>query len=364
MSARPKSSSSAARARKSSSKKSSAWRPVLGGARAQWGPWGRTAIRWAGGRLGFLAAGILLGTAGGALPGLSVSEWERAWHRLPTALSTTWDGLLQPLVDLGHALRQDGAGASSAARRPAVAVAQDTPTSTRQMRPGRDFADCASQFPRSIAIRTQDVSTQWKPEALCFDGFAVLYSGLSRTPMVAIERLDAQGLKSAAEQSRTDEFFADERLPGGMRAELSDYSGSGYDRGHMAAAANRASTASMVQSFALSNMVPQDPTNNRKVWADLEGDVRKFVRRADGAVYVFSGPLFEGARRTIGADRVWVPSHLFKLVYDEAGQRAWAYVLPNTADATLSAPMDYGSFVERTGWNFLSAVPVRAGVAR
>lgn len=324
---------------------------------------GQAAVRWLGSRLGFLAAGVVAGTVGVSLPGPSVDEWERAWHRLPTAVSSTWDELLQPLVDLGHALRQDGSTPPAARSAPAAPVAHDGPAVARQMRPGRDFADCASQFPGSIAIRTQDVSAQWKPEALCFDGFAVLYSGLSKTPMVAVERLDAQGLKAAVSQSRTDEFFADERLPGGMRAELSDYAGSGYDRGHMAAAANRASMASMVQSFALSNMVPQDPTNNRKVWADLESDVRKFARRADGAVYVFSGPLFEGARRAIGADRIWVPSHLFKLVYDEAGQRAWAYVLPNTAEATLSAPMDYGSFVQRTGWNFLSAVPVRGGVA-
>ena len=103
-------------------------------------------------------------------------------------------------------------------------------------------------------------------------------------------------------------------------------------------------------------MVPQDQTNNRKIWSKIESDVRKYVRRARGDVYVFSGPIFNAPRRTIGANRVWVPSHLFKLVYDEASGRAWAYILPNAADARIGAPMDYPAFVKATGWNLLGAV--------
>jgi len=87
----------------------------------------------------------------------------------------------------------------------------------------------------------------------------------------------------------------------------------------------------------------------------VEKDVRKFARRAEGAVFVFSGPIFAGQRRTIGANRVWVPSAMFKLVYDEASGRSWAYVLPNTPDARIDAPMAYQDFVRATGWKLLSA---------
>ena len=215
------------------------------------------------------------------------------------------------------------------------------------------FAQCAEQLPASAPLGLAGVGASWMPVALCSDGFAVLYSGLSKTPIVTIERLNRHRLQHAAGQERTDRFYADARLRSAYKADLSDYQGSGYDRGHMAAAANQSTQVGMAQSFALSNMVPQDPTNNRKIWSKLEADVRKYAQRASGNVFVYTGPLFDSGAHTIGRNQVWVPSHLYKLVYDEQQQRAWAWVLPNDANATLGPPMSYASFVERTGRNFL-----------
>ena len=216
------------------------------------------------------------------------------------------------------------------------------------------FSQCAEQIPASAPLAANSVGATWLPVALCSDGFALLYSGLSKTPIVVVERLNRQRLQNASGQKRTDVFYADARLRSAYKAELSDYQHSGFDRGHMAAAANQSSGTGMAQSFALSNMVPQDPDNNRKVWAKLEGDVRKYANRATGNVYVYTGPLFEGTPHTIGKNQVWIPSHLYKLVFDERQQRAWGWVIANTASARLSAPLNYAEFVDRTGRNFLS----------
>jgi endonuclease G len=110
-------------------------------------------------------------------------------------------------------------------------------------------------------------------------------------------------------------------------------------------------------------MVPQDPTNNRKIWSKVESDVRKFAKRAEGNVYVFTGPLFDPGHTTIGDNKVWVPTRLFKLVYDASSQRAWAYVLPN-AEARIERPMDYDAFVKTTGLKLLGNLPVTGSVGR
>lgn len=215
------------------------------------------------------------------------------------------------------------------------------------------FKSCQGLFPAGAVLSPESIDQRWKPAALCSNHFAVLYSGLSKTPLVVVERLNRDQMSDALNEQRTNEFFPDPRVPSRARADLDDYRGSGYDRGHMAAAANQPDPTSMAQSFALTNMIPQDPVNNQKVWSKIESDVRKFARRARGDVFVFSGPLFRGEPRTIGRGKVWVPSHLFKLVHDQASGRSWAYVLENSASARVTQPMGYEDFVQQTGWQFL-----------
>ncbi|MGI9135339.1 MAG: DNA/RNA non-specific endonuclease [Rhodoferax sp.] len=219
------------------------------------------------------------------------------------------------------------------------------------------FDACKHLFPQLTPVPLSSVSAQWQPRALCSDGFAVLYSATSKTPLLVVEMLDGAQLHDT--QTRNNAFFADPRLAPGARAELTDYLGSGWDRGHLAAAADRDTAQAMAQSFALSNMVPQDPVNNRKIWSKVEADTRKYVRRTQAQVFVFSGPLFDAGYTTMGDNRVYVPTRLFKLVYDPLAQRAWAHILPNRADARLGPPVDYRRFVAETHWDVLAGQPLR-----
>ncbi|MDD2700893.1 MAG: DNA/RNA non-specific endonuclease [Sideroxydans sp.] len=214
-----------------------------------------------------------------------------------------------------------------------------------------DFEQCRQIFANGEPplIKQQDAQ---KLRALCFSAFAVLHSGQSRTPLYVAERLNRKTLQSAHEK-RKDKFFADARLPRAERAELDDYKGSGYDRGHMAPAADMTTPESMAQSFSLANMVPQAPLNNRKAWAGIEKSTRKYVMRAQSDVYVISGPVFDSAPATIGHNRVWVPRHLFKLVYDPAANKAWAHWVDNQDTAKVGKPISYPELVKRTGISFL-----------
>lgn len=111
-----------------------------------------------------------------------------------------------------------------------------------------DFAECRKFFANGNIPVIQH-QQELKPRALCFSSFAVLHSGRSKTPIYVAERLNKEALVDAKENQRTNQFFADARLPRAERAELDDYKGSGFDRGHMAPAGDMATKEAWPRVF-------------------------------------------------------------------------------------------------------------------
>ncbi|SHG64784.1 endonuclease G [Massilia sp. CF038] len=224
--------------------------------------------------------------------------------------------------------------------------------------PPADFTQC-KQFFAGGKVPVFQARSPAKARPLCYDAFAVLHSGTTRTPLYVAERINKSTLQDAAGEKRSNRFFADARLPASERAALDDYKGSGYARGHMAPAANMANPEAMAQSFSLANMVPQAPRNNSGPWAGIEKATRKYAMRASGDVYVITGPVFDESAEVIGPNRVRVPRYLFKLVYDPVAQRAWAHWLENTEQARIGRPIEYAELVRRTGIEFLPGLTIR-----
>jgi len=75
--------------------------------------------------------------------------------------------------------------------------------------------------------------------------------------------------------------------------------------------------------------------------------------RAQGDVYVLTGPVFEAKPESLGPNKVWIPKHLFKLVYDPSAQRSWAYWVENADGAVAGKPISYAQLVQRTGFNLI-----------
>ena len=113
-------------------------------------------------------------------------------------------------------------------------------------------------------------SLKARTRELCFRAFAVMHSGLSRTPLWAAEHLVRDNVQAARELVRKDSFRAETRLPAADRAELADYARSGFDRGHLAPNGDMPDPDSQAESFSLANMVPQVHANNAGVWAGIE----------------------------------------------------------------------------------------------
>ncbi|OJI04064.1 DNA/RNA non-specific endonuclease [Polynucleobacter sp. MWH-Adler-W8] len=207
------------------------------------------------------------------------------------------------------------------------------------------FEDCKDLFP------AQQIPTS--PQAgrdLCFDSFAIYYSPQDKKPIYTVEKLNREQL-SAPHPRRGNQFYEEARLPFSERALLSDYRGSGFDRGHNAPAGDMSNERSMAQSFSLANMMPQARQNNQGIWAkNVEEPTRAYAKRAAGDIYVFTGSI--GNRGSIGRSHVTIPSHLYKLVYDSNKNTAWGYLIENTNEATMTPPIPYQELVQKTGIDF------------
>jgi endonuclease G len=229
-------------------------------------------------------------------------------------------------------------------------------TSAATCQAAGDFSACTQFFAKA---QPPTVAPNHANRALCYDAFAILHSGESKTPVFVAQKLNRAAVEDADEK-RATKFFSDARLPAAERATLEDYKHSGWSRGHMAPAGDMPTVQAMAQSFSLANMVPQAAKHNGGAWAKtVEEATRKYAARARGDVFVITGPVYEPSidqSPSIGPSKVRVPKYLFKLVYDDAENRAWAHWHLNDDATRGSRPISYAELVKRTGVNFLPGV--------
>lgn len=222
--------------------------------------------------------------------------------------------------------------------------------------PALAATDCPQHFAAGQRPVINNPRLQPRTQEICFTAFAVMHSGLSRTPLYSAEHLTRQNLKNASKLSRQDSYHAESALPENDRAELADYERSGYDRGHMAPNANFATRKRQAESFSLANMVPQVHENNAGVWAGIEGAARQLATR-EGELYVISGPAFIGSKLTkIG--NVVVPTHLWKVIYSPVQQQAGAYLITNDDTRNYSV-VSVAQLEKMIGISLLPGLPKR-----
>lgn len=192
---------------------------------------------------------------------------------------------------------------------------------------------CASSYLAGRPPELLNGKLRSRTTLICYSGFSVLFSGVTRTPLWSAELLTANNVRAARQLDREGEFHADPHLASGDRSELWDYRGSGYDRGHMSPSGDMPTRTGQQESFSLANIVPQTAILNRGMWSDLESNVRQLAARY-GRVFVVTGPMFEGAELDRIGHRVTVPTSVFKAIYvPGVGGSAW--VASNSGSPTL-----------------------------
>ncbi|KAJ9051632.1 nuclease [Entomophthora muscae] len=181
-------------------------------------------------------------------------------------------------------------------------------------------------------------------------GYVASHNRMLRNPNFVLELLTKDKLINRDNASRDhSKFMEDKGVPELFRAKLSDYRRSGYDRGHMAPAADfKSSQEAMDETFYLTNMAPQVGQGfNRDYWAWLEDYCRKLTTKFS-EVYVLTGPLYLPTKgpqfpdpdkwyvqyEVIGnPPNIAVPTHFFKVIlaipHDSSKPSLAGFLLPN-----------------------------------
>ena len=211
--------------------------------------------------------------------------------------------------------------------------------------------------------------------------YALSYNNDTGTPNWVSWQLNNSWLGSTAPQNN---FQADTTLPSSFyQVSGNDYSASGFDRGQMVAPTDRTNTVSSNSStFLMSNIIPQAPANNQGVWTNLETYLKSLVSQGK-ELYIISGGYgtcgtgSNGSKCSFPAatnpsKTIKVPARIWKviLVLDKPGSgvsgvntstRVIAVDIPNTQVVGNTPWQNYRISVDtleqRTGYNFLSAVP-------
>lgn len=168
---------------------------------------------------------------------------------------------------------------------------------------------------------------------------------------------------------RVDSFRPDDRLPKGWtRINSADYTGSGFDRGHICPSADRNGTPeSMASTFLMTNMTPQTGDLNRGPWQKLEAYLRTLVTRGSD-LYIIAGAYGEDGKIK---KKVTIPTNNWKVaVAVPAGAsvsainentRVIAVDMPNVKGIKNAEWQTYRTTVRdierKTGYNLFSNLP-------
>lgn len=185
------------------------------------------------------------------------------------------------------------------------------------------------------------------------------YSRSLRTPLWVGYRADPN--RGGKAPPRPEGFQPDPRIPNGPKP--SDYNGSGYDRGHLApnyATAILHGRTGQIESFFMSNVIPQLPSFNQGWWAKLEQRIIHTYTRRYGTIYVLAGPVFNPPTRPSRflSAGIPIPDACFMILVDPQPSGSWrtlAFIAPQdtrTSDSLASRLVSVAEVERQTGFRF------------
>lgn len=192
-------------------------------------------------------------------------------------------------------------------------------------------------------------------QTISHKGFTLFYDADYKTPLWVGWNLTKK--ETFGNEGRTDKFLPDPDV-NGAKAYTKDYTGSGYDRGHMAPAADmKWDEKAMEESFYLSNICPQNRNLNRGDWNDLEEMSRELAKKYN-SIYITCGPIYDNnSPKRIGNNKVAVPDAFYKVIFinQKDCTKAYGFIFNNKAGSKpmKSYLVTVDSIEKRVGIDFL-----------
>jgi endonuclease G len=210
-----------------------------------------------------------------------------------------------------------------------------------------------STFFHSFTTPLEFAKTKDSMQVVKHFGYSLAYNEVCEQAAWVAYSLTKQETNGTIE--RGDNFTIDPKVTTGS-ASKADYLKSGYDRGHLAPAADmRWSKQAMDESFYFSNMSPQLPAFNRGVWKRLEDKMRDWAMIYD-SILIVTGPVLNSSLTKIGTNEVCVPMYYYKVVLDFKREKSKAigFVLPNNGskDDLRNFAISIDSVEQLTGIDF------------
>jgi endonuclease G len=171
----------------------------------------------------------------------------------------------------------------------------------------------------SASLKAQDTVRLFHKE------YVTVFSKSLKYPVLVEWWVTKQKVQCDKPVPRQDRFVPDPLLAAYTDL-ASDYIKSGFDRGHMAPAADNQCSGqdAMLECFYFSNMVPQYGQLNRGDWKTLEMQTRELAKSLD-SVKVWTGSV--GEQKKIG--QISVPEKCWKVIYIKSKKEWKAYIFNN-----------------------------------
>ena len=216
------------------------------------------------------------------------------------------------------------------------------------------LASCDNDDSDGLAFNEDFHPTSTTGQVVHREGFSFSYNEAHEQSEWVSYYLDTADLPDVVRERPY--FYADPKVVTGS-AVHSDYTNSGYSRGHLCPAADRKGTEALYdETFFMSNISPQLQVFNAGVWLRLEYQVRDWAVEK-GGVYIATGGVLKDDLPTIGnSNTVSVPEYFYKVLLSKDQTQMIGFLIPHeSSDAeleTFAYSVDYIESV--TGIDFFT----------